>query len=243
MESHRTPKRRLSRVPVFTVLACSLVAVAFAHMNVAGRYDYFRFCGYKYSGYVDTSPFGDGEGPWIGGPRERPDDYSYHYYFRHGWPTPFGEHEERWTYDADPPGNVVEAGPPLLRRMIPSRWTAFRMDSAKAAICDVFLSLVLITATGVVALRLERRAWARWQFSIADLFSLMATTSMVLGLICLDARLSVGGESAAETVYARLRDLPLFDRVMTLFAIACAVWLIVSTVADRLGDKYTKKPS
>jgi hypothetical protein len=226
---------------MLTVLACVLTAIAFAHMNIVGLYDYFRFCGYIYTGYIYVSPLLGDENGWIGGPRVRPDDYSYHYYFRHGWPTPFGEHEERWTYDANPPSKVVEAGPPLLRRIIPSKWTSFRTDSVKAAVCDVFLSLILITATGVAVLRLEKgRCWKNPQFSIADLFCLIATTSMVLGLICLDARLSVGEDSAAETIYVRLRDLPAFDRAMVLFAIACAVWLIVSTAANCLGDKRAK---
>jgi hypothetical protein len=104
-------------------------------------------------------------------------------------------------------------------------------------ICDGLLSLLLTTATGVVILRLQKRSWTRWQFSIADMFSLITTTSMVLGLIFLDSRLSIGGDPAAEDIYLRLRDLPLFDRVMVLFAIACAVWLIVSTVSARLGKR------
>jgi hypothetical protein len=112
-----------------------------------------------------------------------------------------------------------------------------RTNILQGAVCDVFLATILLAATAVVVLRLERRGWARWQFSIADMFSLIATTSMVLGLICLDGRLSLGEDNVVEELYVRLRDLPLFDRVMVLFAIACAVWLIVSTAANRLGDK------
>jgi hypothetical protein len=236
------PRRRLSRAPVFSLLACLFVATAFAHVNIIGRYDHYRFCGYIYRPYKYIPPIpDDDDDSWLAGPREQPDDYSYHYYFRHGWPTPFGEHEERWKHATGQRWDTEE-GPPLVLRIALSNWTAFRMDSVAATVSDVLLSLILIAASGVVVLKLERRGhWRKLQFSIADMFALIATTSMVLGLIGLDARLSIGEDSAAETVYIRLRDLPLFDRVMVLFAIASAVWLIVSTVTDRLGDKSAKK--
>jgi hypothetical protein len=119
--------------------------------------------------------------------------------------------------------------------------TPVRPDILQGAICDLPLATILIAATAVVVLRLERRDWTRWQFSIADMFSLIATTSMVLGLTCLDGNLCDGNISVVKELYTRLCDLPLFDRAMVLFAIACAVWLIVSTAANRLGDKYAKK--
>ena len=233
--------QRLLRMHVFTVLACVLILLAFAHVNILGLNYPYNCCFCGYIPYIPPIPLDDGEDGGIGeGHREKSDDYSWEYHFRHGWPTAFGEHAEKWTYDSLPPPNVVEAGPPLLRRVIRPNWTSFRTDSVMGAMCDVFLSLILITATGVVVLRLERKRWRHLQFSIADLFSLIATTSMVLGLVCLDSRLSIGEESAVEGMYVRMRDLPLFDRVITLFAIACAVWLIVSTAANRLGDKYAK---
>ena len=120
---------------------------------------------------------------------------------------------------------------------IPFTWTSFRTSSITSLICDVLLSLLLIVATGVVVLRLERKSWTRWQFAIADMFSLITTVSMVLGLIYFDDRLSIGEDNAVAEMYVRLRDLPIFDRVMVLFAIACAVWLIVSTAMERLGGK------
>ena len=54
---------------------------------------------------------------------------------------------------------------------------------------------------------------------------------MVLGLVCLD-RIPLAVEW-----YSPLEYLLLFDRVMTLLAIACAVGLIVSTAIGRLGAK------
>ncbi len=224
-------KRGFQRALLVTLLACLLVAIAFAHMNIIGLYGYYRFCGYiSY----------DDEG---GNPEGRPDDYSYHYYFRHGWPTPFGEHEELWKYDVNPPYNVVKAGPPLLRQIIPSRWTSFRLDSWRGAVCDVFLSLVLVAATGTVVLRLERgRRWKKLQFSLGDMFCLITTTGMVLGLIYLDDRLTLDGVAVVDDLgtYGRLQDLPLFDRVAILVAVGCAVWLIVSTAMSRLSSRDGK---
>ncbi|MFZ1935873.1 MAG: hypothetical protein WCB27_08685 [Thermoguttaceae bacterium] len=151
----------------------------------------------------------------------------------HGWPAPFAEHRSGWNFFADGAVNP----PSFSERVDPTKWTSFHISSVTNLICDGLLSLLLTTATGVVILRLQKRSWTRWQFSIADMFSLITTTSMVLGLIFLDSRLSIGGDPAAEDIYLRLRDLPLFDRVMVLFAIACAVWLIVSTVSARLGKR------
>jgi hypothetical protein len=105
----------------------------------------------------------------------------------------------------------------------------------KAAILDISLHLLLIATTAVVVLRLEKTRWTHLQFSISDMLSLTAATSMVLGLIYLDR------VPLAPEMYLRLETLPIFDRVMTLLAIACAVWLIVSTGSDRLGDKYAKQ--
>ena len=146
----------------------------------------------------------------------------------HGWPTPFAEHEMAWT--PIPGEDTGETPPQPLDYWNPLKWASFRMLTVTGAVCDSFLSLILIAATAVVVLRLEKRDWTRWQFSIADILSLIATTSMVLGVVGLDGRLSVVGD-----MYVQLRDLPTFDGVMTLVAIACAVWLIVSTVFDRLG--------
>jgi hypothetical protein len=106
--------------------------------------------------------------------------------------------------------------------------------------CDVLLFSTLTAATTIVASRFERGNWVRLQFSIGDLLSLITTTSMVLGIVFLDDRLSIGNQSTVEGTYMRLCDLPLFDRVMVVFAIACAVWLIVSTVICRLGSKGSK---
>jgi hypothetical protein len=149
----------------------------------------------------------------------------------HGWPAPFAEHKGE-----GPCADGARAPLPLSDKL-----SSFHISSVTSFVCDALLYLLLIAATGTVALRLWKRGVRRWQFSIGDMFSLIATTSMVLGLVCLDDRLSLGEYPVVEDMYLRLRDLPLFDRVMTLFAIACAVWLIVSTVIARLGEKSAKK--
>jgi hypothetical protein len=105
------------------------------------------------------------------------------------------------------------------------------MISVKGAILDVLLHSLLIAATVVAILRLERRGWARAQFSIADMLSLTAATGMVLGLVCTDQI------PLASEMYLPLNTLYLFDCVVILFTIACAVWLIVSTAMERLGRK------
>ncbi len=201
MEGDGTMRKRLrSRVPLFTVFACVLVAVAFAHINVLGVYRSY--------------PHFPGEG--------NPAFYSMvEDHFQHGWPIPYATH--KLVGDVEPKDTSLQP--------------AFSIESLKGLICDAFLSLTFIAVTGVAVLRLERRRWGRLQFSIADMFSLIATTSMVLGLACLDGRLCVGDESAAEGIYVRLCDLPLFDRLAVLFAVACAVWLVISTALARLGNR------
>jgi hypothetical protein len=109
-----------------------------------------------------------------------------------------------------------------------------RLESVRAAVFDLLLHAVLIAVVGVMVFRLERRRWLPFQFSISDLLSLTATASMVLGLICLDRIPFLVHEG-----YLQLQSLPLLDGVMILFAIACAVALIVSTVIGRLGAKKT----
>lgn len=153
----------------------------------------------------------------------------------HGWPVPFAQRsvgsmpfEESETVLVPSPNAENSSG-----------LSSFRITNVTAAVRDVFLSLILVAATGVVVRRLETRNWARLQFSIGDILSLTAMTGMVLGLIYLDDRFSLGGHCIVEGLYVRLRDLPLFDRVMVLIAIACAVWLVVSTVIERLGGKRT----
>ena len=64
---------------------------------------------------------------------------------------------------------------------------SWHMMNRNAAVSDILLSLVLCVATGVVVLRLERRLGLRFQFTVADLLSLMAATAAVLGLVCLEA--------------------------------------------------------
>jgi hypothetical protein len=218
MEDDRlTLKRRLLRMPVVAVLACALVAVAFLHINVVGIY-----CDYRWNGEGITWSM---IAPYY-------EDF-YGDYFRHGWPVPSAKHKLIVNPRIQPPR--------FLDKLNLSKWDSFRIDSVKAVIGDVFLAIVLTAATGAAFLRLERRRWSRLQFSIADMFSLIATASMVLGLLCLDSRLSLGREPVVEEMYVRLRDLPRFDRVTVLFAIACAVWLVVSTLIGRLGSKRAKR--
>ncbi len=215
---------------MFTVLACSLVAIAFAHMNVMGVYEGCPIF-YGTTSNLITDPEDGSQYP------ARADDWSWIYRFHHGWPVPFAKHELSRKYDDSNMTFEGRKDVPLAGRAIPFTWTSFRTSSITSLICDVLLSLLLIVATGVVVLRLERKSWTRWQFAIADMFSLITTVSMVLGLIYFDDRLSIGEDNAVAEMYVRLRDLPIFDRVMVLFAIACAVWLIVSTAMERLGGK------
>jgi hypothetical protein len=206
MEERRTLKQRLLRMHVLTVPVCAIVAIAFA------RIDFFGHC-YSHSGNNEY----------------------YAHYLRHGWPTEFAEHTMTGRWPPGAPAFYLHIPFPYGDQLNPLRWTHFRITNVKAAILDISLHLLLIAATAVVVLRLERRRWARLQFSIADMFSLIATTSMVLGLVCLDK------VPLVPEIYLRLQTLPPFDCAMVLLAIACAVWLIVSTAANRLGDNYAKK--
>jgi hypothetical protein len=227
-----TLKGRRLRVPLFTVLACLLVAIAFTHVNYMGIYVGRAFYGTTTN--LITDPEDGSQSP------ARADDWSWGYRYCQGWPVPFAEHELSRKYDDS---NFDDTGKnvPLVCRVIPFMWTSLHISSITGLICDVLLSLLLVVATDVVVLRLERRTWKRLQFSIADMFSLIATVSMVLGLIYFDDRLSIGKDSTVADMYVRLCDLPLFDRVMVLFAIACAVWLIVSTAMERLGGKHARQ--
>jgi hypothetical protein len=207
-----TLRQRRLRVPVVALLACMLAAIAFVHINAFGIYSCHS--------HTEGFPRADSGGP-------------YEDCMRHGWPVPFARHKViarggTWKASFADQVNVFA-------------WDSFHVESTKGMICDAFLWFTLTAATGAAFLRLERRRWARLQFSIADMFSLMATASMVLGLIYLDNHLSFRGQPVVDDLYVWLRDLPWFDRVMVLFAVACAVWLIVSTVTDRLGDKRAER--
>jgi hypothetical protein len=229
-----TRKRRRLRVPVLTVLVCALVAIAFLHINAIGVHCIPISCGNRANmWWEDTDTSEVSRAQWT---RYRTIAYDPDKdYFCHGWPTPFAEHVETSNDGTKSP--AANQGSLLLDRANPLAWISFRMNSINGAISDTLLAVLLIVATLVAVLRLERRGWSRWQFSIADMFSLIATTSMVLGLVYFDGRLSFGEDPVVEDMYVRLCDLPLFDRAMVLLAIACAVWLIVSTAANRLGDK------
>jgi hypothetical protein len=192
------PMKRFSRIPVFTVLACVLVTVAFVDIDVDGALHWNADMLGKFNEYQ----------------------------FWHGWPTSFAKHVE-FGIDAG------KSSPPrFLDHVNPSTWKAFSLTSVKAAVLVVLLHVMLIAATGVAVFRLERRQWKALQFSIADMLSLTAIVSMVLGLWYLDKTPFLVNEG-----YLNLGPLPLFDRVMVLVAIACAVGLIVSTVIGRLGGK------
>jgi hypothetical protein len=170
---------------------------------------------------------------------------NYHFYhhpiFLHGWPTPFAEHAIGGDYYDGDKGIWHRQG--FLDQIDPRNWWSLQTTSAGAAVCDAILALALVAATAAAVRGFEKRRWSPFQFSIGDMLSLTATAAMVLGLIYLDEHLSVGEESVVGDMYVRLCDLPIFDRVMALFAIACAVWLIVSTVINRLGDTRAKSGS
>ena len=106
----------------------------------------------------------------------------------------------------------------------------FRLRSVKAAICDLFLAVVLVSATGIAVSRFERRIRTRFQFTIGDMLSLTAAVAMVLGFIKIDQLQSV------EDIYTPLHRCTPFDLTMVLFAVGFAVALIVSTVFGRLGS-------
>jgi hypothetical protein len=201
--------KRFSRIPVFTMLACALVTVAFVDIDVGGVLLY-RDDG-VFPGFDECQ-------------------------FYHGWPTSFAEHLEEGVRVSLPDDCGTELRLPLPPRFLdhvnPSTWKAFSFASVKAAVLVILLHVMLIAATGVAVFRLERRQWKALQFSIADMLSLTAIAGMILGLLCLDETPFLVNEG-----YLNLGPLPLFDRVMVLVAIACAVGLIVSTAIGRLGGK------
>jgi hypothetical protein len=211
-ENHETLTQRLLRVPLLTILACTLAAIAFAHVDGMGTRNRSLYDG-EFDRYICQ--------------------------IRRGWPVPFAGHVEYCPRDPKSLPNMKETLT-FFDRIDLSKETSFRKTSLTAAVCDVLLALILMAATGTAVWQLEKRRWNRLQFSIADMLSLGAAVSMALGLWCLDRRLSLNGNSAVEDMYVRLRDIPLFDEVMVLFAVACAVWLIVSTAAARLSGKNLK---
>ena len=79
--------KRLSRIPVFTVLACVLVTAAFIDIDIGG---------YR-PGYYDYSP------------------YKSMYHFYHGWPTAFANHAEE-AVEIVPPIDTIpaETSPPAF---------------------------------------------------------------------------------------------------------------------------------
>ncbi len=137
------------------------------------------------------------------------------YKLRNGWPVPFGEHTVAYrTYQFSLPWAVGD----------------FRLTSFKAAICDLFLAVVLVTATGIATSRFEHRLSGRFQFTIADMLSLTVAVAMVVGFIKIDQFQSV------EDIYTPLRRCTPFDLTMVFLAIGCTVALIVSTALGRLGS-------
>jgi hypothetical protein len=195
---------------VLAVLACVLVTVAFLDVDVGGFFVGTYGGPYYFSGPCQACSC-----------------------FHHGWPTAFAEHAEDGVidpYHSDcEPGTSLPLG--FLEHCNPFMWTAFRFTNVKTAILGILLHVSLIAATGVAVFRLGQRRWKPLQLSIADMLSLTAIVGMILGLVCLDQA------PLFEEWYLPLRSLPLFDWLMTLFAIACAVGLIVSTVIGRLGVK------
>ena len=77
---------------MFTVLARSLVAIAFAHMNVMGVYEGCPIF-YGTTSNLITDPEDGSQYP------ARADDWSWIYRFHHGWPVPFAKHELSRKYD------------------------------------------------------------------------------------------------------------------------------------------------
>ena len=232
-ERLKTLKRHVSRT-VLAALACALVAVGFVRVDVLGT-----------NRAPDWSRCGDGDSydapGWLGagkGAKTLPGVCCYRRCFlRCGWPVPFGEREAVKAYPADRETYEGGESPEIIGKVLSLSRGPYWQASLGWLAADALLSVLLIAATGVVVWRAARKRWRRLQFSIADMLSLLATVSMVLGLICFDDRLSIGEESAAEGTFVRLRDLPLFDRAAILIAIGCAVWLVVSTVAARLGRR------
>jgi hypothetical protein len=144
------------------------------------------------------------------------------YKLRNGWPVPFGEHTVSYAsyrfWHSWPVGD-------------------FRLRSVTAAICDLFLAVVLITATGIAASRFARRLSGRFQFTIADMLALTAAVGMVLGFIGIDQLRYV------EDIYTPLHRCTPFDLTMVLLGVGCAVALIVSTVCARLGSAPSGRAS
>jgi hypothetical protein len=210
VETRRGWKQRLARLHLLTVLVCVPVVLAFAGID---------HCGRCYSHGVDNRGMCS-------------------HSLRHGWPAPFAEHTVTCPWELTKATAGKASG---LSSRIPFRdavdlrcWNDFRIGSVTGMILDVLLQLLLVAAMAVAALRLEKRNWRQWQFSLADMFSLTAAVSMVLGLIYLDRA------PLAPNMYLPVQAFPLLDRVAILAAVGCAVWLIVSTAANGLGDKCAK---
>jgi hypothetical protein len=135
-------------------------------------------------------------------------------YFAIGWPVPFGEY-------------MLPGGKYQFPR---DAWNSFHLMSATAAVCDVLLAVALVAATGVCVFRLVHGIRVRLQFTLGNMFALTTAVAMVLGLLRLD------GMVEYEDGLTPLHQCGQFDRAMVLFAVGCAVALIVSTVTGRLGS-------
>jgi hypothetical protein len=187
------------RVPFLVVFVCMLVTLAFIDIDAVGV------------DWEQSPPYAQGQVTFL-----------------HGWPVPFGEHKVRCTWRRGD-GDEWECRPPFLNRVNPFMWTPFRMFNVTTAVFDGIAQLLLVGATGVAVLRLQRRRWTRFQFSIAEMFSLTAATSFVLGLI------GLGTVARDKGICLPLQAFSYFDQAIVLFAVACAVWLIVLSALNRLG--------
>jgi hypothetical protein len=202
--------KRPFRVPVFTLAACLPVLITFARLDVAG----------EYLGYWAHMP----------------------YVFQHGWPTPFAEHAAKWNFDDAFGTSVLDLTwsewffP--LERWNPHNWTSFRMVSIKAAIFDALLQAALVTATGIVAWRLERRLRTRLYLSVADILSLAAAALVTVGLTELGQLPFISNQ---REWYLPLTGLPAIDQATISLAIACAVALAVSTAIGYLSRESRKQ--
>jgi hypothetical protein len=105
-----------------------------------------------------------------------------------------------------------------------------------ALLADLFLAAVLVAATARVLRLRQSRDGRKWQFTLADLFSLTTAVAVLFAILASErtygwTRLA---DASEEGVYSALSAYPWYDQVPIGIGIVCAVHLMLAALRQLL---------